>query len=180
MATGLNRSYADALALPFVRTAGDEMQGVASTGDGLARIASRCLEDGGWWVGVGLGPIELPLGPTARDTRGPAFWNAREAVKRAHKQKGGAPGPIAVVGEERALADSVEAALSALAFIVGKRSARQQQAVDLARAGRSQRAVAEDLGITVSAVSQLLRASGFDEQRRLEALVARLCAEEVV
>lgn len=173
----LNRSLVDDLTLPFVRTAGDEMQGVVATGEGLAIASVRCLEEGWWWIGVGIGPIDQPLGATARETRGPAFWSAREAVARAHKQKGGSPGPIAVVGEPRAIAENLEAALGAIAFIIAKRTARQRDAVGLARQRSGLRWVADRLDVTVSAVSQMLRTAGLEEQLRLEMLVARLAAE---
>lgn len=164
-------------ALRFVRTAGDEMQGVVKTGDDLAAVAARCLEDGGWWIGIGIGKTETSSGRTAREGRGPAFWNAREALRRAHKQKAGTPGPVAVVADQRFVAENLEAALSALAFIVMRRTARQREAVALARKAPGLRAVADPLGISASAVSQLLRAAGFEEQNRLEGLIARLVDE---
>jgi hypothetical protein len=172
----LNESPEIDLRLPFVRTAGDEMQGVVATGAALAAVASRCLETRRWWVGVGFGAIDLPLASTARETRGPAFWNARDALGRAHQSKGGSPGPIAVVGDDKAVADDLEAALSAIAFIVSRRTARQREALAVMRLAWGLRWVAERLDISVSAASQLVRASGFEEQRRLEALVARRAA----
>lgn len=164
-------------ALRFVRTAGDEMQGVVLTGDDLAAVVARCLEDGGWWIGIGIGTVETSSGRTAREGRGPAFWNAREALQRAHKRRGGTPGPVAVIGELPVAAENLEAALSALAFIVMRRTARQREAVALARKTRGLRAIAGRLGVSVSAVSQLLRTAGFEEQRRVEALAARLADE---
>jgi len=173
MARTLNEALGAQLTLPFVRTAGDEMQGVVATGDALAAVASRCLEARCWWVGVGFGAIDLPMAATARETRGPAFWNARDALARAHQSKGGSPGPIAAIGDDSGVADDLEAALSAIAFIVARRTARQREALAVMRAAWGLRWVAERLSISVSAASQLVRASGFEEQRRLEALVAR-------
>jgi hypothetical protein len=121
--------------------------------------------------------IETSPGQTAREGRGPAFWNAREALHRAHKQKGGTPGPVAVIADQSLLAENLEAVLSALAFIVTRRTTRQREAVALARKARGLRAVADRLGISASAVSQLLRTAGFEEQNRLEGLVARLAGE---
>lgn len=178
MARDLNVALDAHLSLHFVRTAGDEMQALVATGEGLAALARRCLETGGWWIGVGVGPIEEPSGRTARETRGPAFWHAREAVERARKRKGGSPGPIAVVGEPAELAEQLEAALGAIAFIVKRRTARQRTAVDLARVTSGLQPVAGALGVSVSAASQLLRAAGLEEQRGLERLVASL-AEQV-
>lgn len=76
MARELNDVVGSGLALQLVRTAGDEMQGLVATGEGLVAIVSRCLEARDWWIGIGIGEIELPLGETARDSRGPAFWHA--------------------------------------------------------------------------------------------------------
>lgn len=178
MARRLNVSLDAHLLLHFVRTAGDEMQGVVATGEGLASVARQCLETGGWWIGIGVGPIDEPSGKTARETRGQAFWHAREAVERARKHKGGSPGPIAVIGEPVEVAEQLEAALSAVAFIVKRRTARQRAAVDLARTTSGLQPVASALGVSVSAVSQLLRTAGLEEQTRLERLVASL-AESV-
>jgi hypothetical protein len=178
-ARDLNDDLRDGLRLPFVRTAGDEMQALIGTGHALVAIARRCLEDGGWWIGVGIGPVEEPLGATARDSRGPAFWAAREAVNLAQKRSGGPPGPVAVVGEPPRLAESIEAALSAVAYIVSRRTDRQREAVAAARRDASVRTVAGELDVTASAASQLLRLAGFEEQRRLERLVANLADDAV-
>jgi len=175
----LNGSLGAALTLPFVRTAGDEMQAVLATGGALATVASRCLESAHWWIGVGLGPIDPSLAPTAREARGPAFWNARTALARAHQRKGGSTGPIAVVADadDAPLAEELETALSAIAFIVSRRTGRQREAIAVSRETVGVRRVAERLSISPSAASQLLRAGGLEEQRRLETLVARRAAE---
>jgi hypothetical protein len=179
MADELNSAAHDGLTLELVRTAGDEMQGLVATGDGLATIVSRCLEEGDWWIGIGLGQVDVPLGRTARESRGPGFWHARDALTLAHKQKGGPPGPVAVVGEPDDIAQDLEAALSALAFIVTRRTARQREAIAASRGAHGLLGIARRLGIGVSAVSQLLRTAGREEQRRLESLIARL-AEQVL
>lgn len=181
MVAELNRELGVPLTLPFVRTAGDEMQGVVATGEALAAVATHCLEARQWWIGIGIGTIDSSPAPTAREARGSAFWHARAALGRAHQRKGGAPGPIAVVAgaQEAALADDLEAALSAVAFIVARRTARQREALTAARQARGLGSVADRLGISLSAASQLLRASGLEEQRRLERLVARRATEVV-
>lgn len=179
MARELNDEVGKGLALPLVRTAGDEMQGLIATGKGLATIASRCLEARDWWIGIGVGEVELPLGETARDSRGPAFWHAREAVVLAHKQKGGPPGPIAVVGDPLDAAEDLGAALSALSFIVTSRTPRQRAAIAAARGTKGLIGVARRLETSISSASQLLRAAGREEQRLLEQLIARLAETEL-
>jgi len=179
MISMLNGSFVDELSLPFVRTAGDEMQGMIGSGQGLADVATACLESGGWWIGIGIGALDGPPGATTRETRGPALWHAREAVERARQRKGGSPGPVAVVGDPPARAESLEAALSGVAFIVRHRTRRQRSAVEHARQRPGLQHVATSLGISLSAASYLLRAAGLEEQKGLERLVGRL-AEECV
>src|SRR3712207_7109873 len=75
----LNSEFAASLRLPFVRTAGDEMQGLFTDPDGLIEVVVRAYDAGEWWIGIGLGAAP-PLGDTARDSRGPAFSFARDAL----------------------------------------------------------------------------------------------------
>jgi hypothetical protein len=160
-----------------VRTAGDEMQAVIGTGPALAELASRWAgaEGGRWWLGIGLGDTD-ELGETSRDSRGPAFWHAREAVeaaKNAHRS----PWGVAAVGEPREAAENLQAALNALARLIAQRTRRQREAAELAAAGASGTKVAERLGITPQAANRLLRAAGVEEQQQLEGLIGRLARE---
>jgi hypothetical protein len=170
----LNRTLKSELELPFVRTAGDEMQALLASGSGLVRATTFCLEDRQWWIGIGLGGVERPLGLTAREARGPAFWCAREAIELAHNQKSGPPGGVAVVGEPSKTADDLQAALSAIAYIVERRTPRQEAAVRRARVERGLRSIAESLEITVQTASKLLRSSGYAEQLLLERMATRI------
>jgi hypothetical protein len=171
----LNALINAGLLRPFVRTAGDEMQAIVAEGAAVAEIVQYCLRDGRWWIGLGLGDIELPLGETARESRGPAFWAARKAVDKARKR---GRRPLAVEGERRARED-LEAVLYALAFIFEKRTDRQWEAADLSQLGMAGPELADELGISPQAANQILRDGGVEEERRLSELAARL-SEDVI
>jgi hypothetical protein len=167
----LNNGFGEALSRPFVRSAGDELQGVVARGELLPEIVIHAIEDGGWWVGIGIGPLDR-LGPTARDSQGPAFWHAREAVEAAKKQS--RPQPVAVAGEPPHLAAALDACLSALAFIVLRRSDEQKVSVRLRRAGLKNKDIAAELNVSPPAVSQRLRGAGADEEAGLRRLAVSL------
>src|SRR5688500_15169762 len=83
-------------AIPFERSVGDELQGVLASPEEVVDAALRCLRGGGWYVGIGIGTVELPLPATPREGRGSAFVAARAAVERAKKT--GDRAPLAVEG----------------------------------------------------------------------------------
>lgn len=169
----LNSELGPMLRQPFVRTTGDEMQAVLAAEQGLYPVAAFALRESVWWLGVGLGEIDAPLGLTARDSRGPAFWAARAAVGNA-KNKHKSPRGLAVVSASSRwnnLAQDLDAALNALAFITHSRTRRQWEAVWWSERGHSGTDIAKKLGITPQASSQLLRAAGVEEERRLQTLI---------
>lgn len=168
----LNRQLAGDLRLPFVRTAGDEMQALIMPA-ALSRLALWVIRNGGWWMGVGIGDVEEPSGPTARESRGSALWSARKAVEDA-KNRRKSRASLSVAGEPQDLAENLDAVLTSLAFILERRTARQWEAADLAAQGLNVSEIAARLGVTAQAVSQLLRTGGFEQQRRLMAMVDRL------
>jgi hypothetical protein len=83
----------DGLVVSFARTVGDEVQGVLAGSDAGAQLAVdltlALLRDQGWSVGIGVGPVELPLPEVSREGRGPAFYRARDAVERAKRRARG-------------------------------------------------------------------------------------------
>jgi hypothetical protein len=169
----LNERYGSAMRLPFVRSAGDELQGVLGSPAALPDIVVDAIEDGNWWLGVGLGELER-VGETARDSQGPAFWHARQAVERAKKRS--SPQPVAVAGEPTDIADSLGDALGALAFLSNRRSPEQLESVRLLRRGLKNKEIAAELGVTPPAISQRLRGAGAEEEaglRRLASTIAR-------
>src|SRR5580765_2801168 len=67
----------------FERSVGDEVQGVVERPDEVVEIALHALRSGCWYVGIGVGAVDLPLPASPREGSGPAFVAARLAVDRA-------------------------------------------------------------------------------------------------
>jgi hypothetical protein len=146
---------------PFERTAGDEVQGLLHDPAAVVDAVVTLLR-GGWWVGVGIGPIDRPLPETARAGRGPAYLAARQAVESA---KAG-PGGICVVGSAVGEGQRAEAAAWLLAAILGRRTPQGWQVVDLVAGGAKGVEAAAKLGISPQAVSSRLRVAGWAEEQR--------------
>ena len=79
----------------FERSVGDEVQGVVERADEVVEIALHALRSGRWYVGIGVGEVDLPLPASPREGSGPAFVAARAAVDRA--KAAAAHVPLAVV-----------------------------------------------------------------------------------
>src|SRR3954447_7463444 len=172
----LNGTHSGQLRLPFVRSAGDELQGVLSDADALADIVAESLDDRGWWVGIGVGPIDH-FGETARDSQGPAFWHARKAVEAAKTRSH--PQPIAVIGEPSDDAGALADALTALAFLTLRRTPEQRESIRLLRGGMKNKDIAAHLEVSPAAISQRLRGAGAEEEAGLRRLIARIAARFV-
>ncbi len=157
----------------LVRTAGDEMQAVVGEPPALLAIIEFCLRSREWWLGIGLGEIEL-LGETARDSRGPAFAAAREAVERAKRRR---RWPVAVAGEPARRVERMQGMCDVLAFIAARRTVRRWEIIDAMRNAGSGSKVAAVLGITPQAANEQLRNSGVHEQEVLEREIGDLAAE---
>lgn len=164
----------------FERTAGDEIQGVADNPDTVVRLVERLIRAGCWRIGIGVGPVELPLPPTTRAGRGAAFRAARSAIEAAHPR----PGQLAVrLGSDPDLtaadqlrrgrhAEYAEGALLLLARLLRGRSAQGWEVVDLLAEGVTQNEAAVKLGVSASAVSQRVRRAAWEEQCQGARLVA--------
>src|SRR5256714_10559669 len=84
----LNRRYARVLAARFAVTLGDELQCLLPSPAPLWEIAHQIrarLPAVDWVVGCGLGPISTPLAPTAPETDGPCFPQARPPLDPANR-----------------------------------------------------------------------------------------------
>jgi hypothetical protein len=156
------------LTRPFERTAGDEVQGLLEDPAELTDIVLTLLRGADWWVGVGLGSVELPLPASAREGRGDAYVAARAAVEAAK----GLPSCVAVRGGSRAV--YVQGALGLLAALVHRRTQPGWEVVDLVCGGDKQVDVARRLGITPQAVSSRLRVAAWPEERDGRQLVTWL------
>jgi hypothetical protein len=174
----------------FERSVGDEVQGVVERADEVVEIALHALRSGRWYVGIGVGEVDLPLPASPREGSGPAFVAARAAVDRA---KGAAAHvPLAVVaGRDRRRANAAsaptggasgsqgaracanaEAVLRLIGRLVQDRTAAQWKVVDVLRSVRhdthgthgSQKIAAQILGITEQSVSRAVLRSGWQEE----------------
>lgn len=158
----LNQLDGVATAVPFDRSVGDEVQGVLASGDDVIEAALRCLRAGGWYVGIGIGAVELPLPATPREGRGSAFVAARAAVERAKKT--GDRAPLAVEGAPGAA--EAEAVLSLIGRFVMHRTDAEWRILDLLEPQQrgSQSAVARTLDISPQAVSKAVFRSAWIEE----------------
>ncbi|MFI6428040.1 hypothetical protein [Promicromonospora sp. NPDC050880] len=175
------------LVVPFSRTVGDEVQGVLVGSDDGARLAVDLtlglLRDQGWSIGIGVGPVELPLPAESRNGRGPAFYRARDAVERAKTRTRGTSvaveGPDDPTGANRA--NEIESLLRLLGAVRARRTPQGWEAVDVLaglddRPGR-QKAAAQALAVSEQAVSQRVRTALWQEEEAVRPLAARLLAE---
>jgi hypothetical protein len=167
-----NTRYGADLALPFVRTVGDEMQALTSSPAALVGLVTEAVKDEGWWIGVGIGDIEHPLGPTARDSRGEAFWLARGALEKAKGQR--AARPFVMRSRSPENIDRLVACLHALVFVILRRTKRQTEVADASRAGYGVAEIAEQRSVTVQGVYALLQAAGAEEEKELSQLAVQL------
>ena len=166
----LNLLGSEELELPFERTVGDEVQGVASSADAAVNAALAALRQGGWSVGIGVGTVGRPLPASSREAGGEAFIAARAAVDRA-KKTGDRP-PLAVAAAPEAGEEAAEAAAHAEAVLVliaglvcGRSEAewRILEHVDPHKWG-AQSAAARMLGVSSQAVSNAVQRAGWQEE----------------
>ena len=149
-------------------------------------IALHALRSGRWYVGIGVGEVDLPLPASPREGSGPAFVAARAAVEQA--KSGGRPcaarrrlrrpaqgsrlrprrrDPPAA----RACANA-EAVLRLIGRLVQDRTAAQWKVVDVLRSVQhghagthgTQKIAAQELGITEQSVSRAVLRSGWQEE----------------
>jgi DNA-directed RNA polymerase specialized sigma24 family protein len=139
-------------------------------------LRARLLPDVDVRHGVGWGPVTV-YEETPRVEDGPAWWAARAAIEEvwsrarraglrhlrtAYRRADDAPGP-----DPRA----VNAALICRDHVVGSLSDRSLRVLRGLLDGRSQRELAEEEGVSASAVSQRVRHDG---------IAALLAAEELL
>lgn len=174
-------SRVDGLLLGFERTAGDEVQGVCGTPSAVVDLVLRLTRLGGWRIGIGIGPVEMPLPTSTRQARGAAYLVAREAIETrrtaqslrlisALQGEGHGDVSAATYGGLQEAAWYSESALIALRALAGRRTSEGWEVIELATRTGTQREVAQQLGITQAAVSQRLTAAAVDEVDRLREL----------
>lgn len=169
----------DGVVREFVRTVGDEIQGVLDDAALVVDIALALLRDQGWSVGLGVGAVDQPLPAESREASGEAFVRARAAVERAKSRPKGSS--VAVEGDT-GHADEVEALLRLLGAIRAKRTSAGWEITDtlasLAAEGKpaAQKDAAAALGISEQAVSQRLHTAIWHEEQAVLPLAVRLLA----
>jgi hypothetical protein len=168
----LNGRFGQSLLLPFTSTAGDEIQGLTEDPKVVIDIVLEGVRHESWWLGLGLGAVEKPLAATANRSRGPAFYNARDAVEAAKKSHYG----FAVRAADPGVAADVQATLELLAFLIRRRGQdpKRWQAVELAHLGESSASIGAQLGISQQAAWKRLRNAGVDEEIEGRRLASRL------
>lgn len=163
----------------FERTAGDEIQGVCEAPEEVLDIVTTLIRHGQWRIGIGIGPVDLPLPDSPREGRGAAFVAARDAVQAAHP----VPGQLAVRARfapatARGLREAsgrhtkyAESALLLYARLLRSRTPEGWQVIDHLARGLTQKDTAVKLGVTPSAVRQRVRRAGWQEQVRGRELI---------
>lgn len=166
--------------LGFERSVGDEVQGVLEDPAAVLETVTKVLREQVWYVGIGLGGVDLPLPKFSREASGEAFIAAREAVESAKRTGERVPlcvrTPASAETKRVAVewAAAAEGVLVLLGDVVRKRSDAEWRVIDAldATPKASQKDVAHLLGITPQAVSKAIQRSG-----RVEELNGRRAAE---
>jgi hypothetical protein len=131
----------------FERTVGDEVQALVDDPVAAVDVVVLVARTQRWWIGIGVGDVETPVPTSVRAARGPALYAARTAVERAARCPAG------------------------VALDVG--TGRDEE-VDVLERHATQRAAAQELGITPQAMSARLQVARRDDEQRLRHLAARL------
>lgn len=168
----------------FERSVGDEVQGVVPDTAHVVEIALHALRGGYWYVGIGVGSVDIPPTASPREGSGAAFVAARQAVDQAKAAAGHVPVSVVSGGVPRGTTASAQAAEGATACanaeavlrligrLVQDRTDAQWAVVDVLRTlqqGRegthgTQKKAARELGITEQSVSRAVRRSGWQEE----------------
>lgn len=184
---GLNREHAELLALPVDRNAGDELQAMTADARTALDIVLALTRTGEWSVGLGCGPVRMPLPSATREATGAAFFAARDAVTRAKKR----PTRFAVeAGQRREAseehrdassstapwpsADDAESLLNLLLLMRQRRSHAGWELYDLVITGMQQNEAAARLGISAPAANSRARAAGLKAELASTAALTRL------
>ena len=148
---------------------GDEFQGIFTTlGAAISatlRLRMALLPDVDVRQGIGWGRVVV-LAAEPRVEDGPGWWAARAAIEtvEAHERKAALRAVrtayVAADGEAGPDPVLVNATLMSRDVVVSGLSERSMSVLDGLMRGRRQQDIADDLGISPSAVSQRVRAEG--------------------
>ena len=155
--SALGARWSRRLRSPIARFAGDELQLVTTDAVACVGIVLDLTRSRAWSVGIGIGEGVVADDPAA--STGPAFFAARRAVDRAKH----APTRVAIEVDDPARAegaDDLEAVLWLLVALRDRRTRQGWEVADLLARMATQRDVADELGISASAVSARAVAAG--------------------
>lgn len=158
------------------RTAGDEFQLATEDAGAALEIALDLVRQDEWSVGLGIGDVQSPIGPSVRALNGSAFVNAREAVTAAKKR----PARFALVGDDDATT-ALDPLVRLLLTLRERRTAEGWELADLldAEPGLTLTDAATRLGISTQAASQRAQTAALRlDQESREALGALLVAAD--
>lgn len=154
----LTAAVGDRLALPFERTAGDEVQALTDDPAAVVEAVLTLTRLSDWHIGIGLGAVDLPLPGSTREARGPAYLAARTAVDEARNAPANlrlvSSGTVGAETYGESVAQRAEAALVMLRALVSRRTPEGWEIMDVLDEAGSGKGAAQQLGISPSAVSQ--------------------------
>ncbi len=162
-----NAAFADVLLAPFRVTIGDEWQGLlqdVAPAFAVVRFFRKELYPYTARYGVGEGQLTTALSRDVTQMDGPVFHRSREALRLAKRED-----QWLVFRTRENHADALLSALGGLIeTLMSRWTTHQRERFFLLEKLGSQKAVAEHLGISVSAVNQSLRAAGVAHLRTCE------------
>ncbi len=177
----LAAALGDRLTLPFERTAGDEIQALTRDAAAVVTAVLTLTRLSAWHIGLGLGPVELPLPESTREARGPGYLAARTAVDEARNAPANlrlvAAGTVGTDPYGETVVRRAEAALVMVRALVSRRTAEGWEIMDVLDETGSGKLAAERLGISPSAVSQRAARAARAESRLGAELAESLLAE---
>lgn len=157
--------------LPFVRTVGDEFQGLLDDAVSVVAAILALMRTQQWHIGLGIGAVDPPLPADSRAARGAAFVAARSAVEAAKNDAHHLEVIAADAGHEGSDAGAV---LRLVAAVLSRRTAAGWEVIDLTEQGMTQREIGERLDISRQAVGQRLQAAQWEVEAQVRPALARL------
>lgn len=167
----VNARHAEALAVPFAITLGDEVQGLVSNPADAPRVVHDLrlqLSPLKCRVGVGIGPIVSELAESTAQMEGLAFGMSREALDAASSLKSG----LTVYRTSDEHVESVANAMSLLVDAIQSRwTEKQWEAVRLHSELGDLSSVGKRLGVSAQGAEHRLRSTRWREiDKSVEAL----------
>jgi DNA-binding CsgD family transcriptional regulator len=153
----VNEEYSSSIASNFILTIGDEFQGLLRSAEKIPQILAvirseiHPIEQR---VGIGIGKLDTELEAVAIGMDGPCFHRARDAIERA-KSSG-----TSIEVETGGMSEPFRIYALLYSNLRKQWTPRQKQVFDLSMIGITGKAIAQQLRITPSAVSQHLSAVG--------------------